>query len=268
MQKINFWNSFNLFSRKVIFLLLLFGIGINNIFSQEKVLQNIPLVDNKKIIFGFGLGLVTTNFKIIPSENGTLGYFNNKNGGMNLAYSNNTVGFYASGFMNIWIIDDFLSYQLEAGGWVGSLSMHYRQEEKVFSDFFGREFRDKDNFREANMYIFYFPSYIRLSPIRINNYKPFLMAGISYMYNIGSNEDFHDDNKDGVFRIKSNMLNWELCVGTDIYMPFFKLSTVIKGIFGINNILVKDNTITPWTDPIDNMFFRSVTFSLIFSGSK
>ena len=116
------------------------------------------------------------------------------------------------------------------------------------------------------MYIYYMPILLQLSTKRINNYKPFIIGGVSYMRNFGSNEEYFGDNRDNVFRMKSNMFNWEAGIGIDFYFRYVKFSPVIKGTFGINNLIVPDNSPTPWTDPISKMYYRNISISFIFSG--
>ena len=59
--------------------------------------------------------------------------------------------------------------------------------------------------------------------------------------NITSEETNLNDNQQGTFRMKRNMYAWEFAIGTDIYLPYFKLTPSVHGIFALNNEIVPDN---------------------------
>ena len=125
MQKIDIWDSIYLYGRKIIFFLLI----SLNIFSQEEKVKRLPLVDKSNFIFGFNLSYITTTFDIVASNVGTLGGIDgNKNGGINLAYSDYAGGFSATGYMSKSLFYPYLRVIVEAGGMVGRKIMKYRQK--------------------------------------------------------------------------------------------------------------------------------------------
>ena len=63
-------------------------------------------------------------------------------------------------------------------------------------------------------------------------------------------------------KVKKHDLLYELGFGVDIYFEFFKFSPEIKASFGLNNILVDDDT--QFTDSIDKLYTRSFLFSVTF----
>ena len=64
----------------------------------------------------------------------------------------------------------------------------------------------------------------------------------SYDYNFSSNQDNPNDNYDGEFRMKKNNFTYEIGVGVDFYLAYFKFSTEIKMGVGLKNMAVPDNT--------------------------
>jgi len=103
----------------------------------------------------------------------------------------------------------------------------------------------------------YFPLLLKINTKRINNFKPFLLAGASTAINLSSNEKSLDDNSAGKFRMTSNQNFLELGFGIDFYLLNFKFTPSIRGVFGQGDELVKDkDSNSPWTGNISIMQTR------------
>jgi hypothetical protein len=103
----------------------------------------------------------------------------------------------------------------------------------------------------------YFPLLLKINTKRINNFKPFLLAGASTAMNLSSNEKSIDDNSAGKFRMTSNQNFLELGFGIDLYLYNFKFTPSIRGVFGQGNELIKDkDSNSPWTGNISKMQTR------------
>ncbi|SDX40928.1 probable protein-translocating porin PorT [Lutibacter oricola] len=123
----------------------------------------------------------------------------------------------------------------------------------------------KDSIREVNATYLRVPLLVKLSTDRYYNIRPYVIGGVSYDYNFSSNQDNPDDNSNGEFRMKKNNFTYELGVGIDIYMPYFIFSPSIRGVFAINNELVKDNDPnSQWTGNVDNFGTRGIFLKLAF----
>ena len=63
----------------------------------------------------------------------------------------------------------------------------------------------------------------------------------------------------------SQNINYEIGIGFDFYLFYFKFSPSIRGIFSTQNELIPDNSPnSPWTGPITNMVSRGVVLNLVF----
>ena len=109
------------------------------------------------------------------------------------------------------------------------------------------------------------PIIFKFSTNRLDNVRPYVLAGVSYNYNFTSNDDNPDDNSSGEFRLKRHSYMYEIGIGIDIYLYYFKFSPSIRGIFAINNEIVYDD-VNPsqWTDPIHFLGTRGVFLHLAF----
>ena len=96
--------------------------------------------------------------------------------------------------------------------------------------------------------------------------RAYLIGGVSYDYNFSSNQNNVDDNTQGQFRMKTSNFMYEVGVGVDIYLQWFKFSPSVRGIFAINNELVPDDTIpnSPYTYPIDYFGTRGIFINFTF----
>jgi len=122
-----------------------------------------------------------------------------------------------------------------------------------------------DKIREVKSTYIFFPLLLKYSALRTGNIRPYVVGGVSTALNLGSNSKSPDDNYNERFR----MTNWNKYVeagfGIDIYTEYFIFSPSIRGVFGLNDELIRDNVAnSPWTGNIDSMktrgFFVNFTF--------
>lgn len=200
--------------------------------------------DEQTVFWGYFLGFNKKDFKISYK---TPGYF---------VDVSTTVGF------NVGLIGDLrlhknISLRLEPG-----LSSNTKQ--LAFTHIPGGE---QDSIRNVNGTYLRIPLLLKFNTDRFDNIRPYVIGGVSYDYNFSSNQDNPNDNYDGEFRMKKNNFTYEIGVGIDLYLPYFIFSPSIRGVFAINDELVKDNDIhpnSPWTSPIDYFGTRGVFIKLAF----
>lgn len=122
-----------------------------------------------------------------------------------------------------------------------------------------------DRLREVKSTYIYFPLLIKYSALRTGNVRPFLVGGLSTALNLSSNQDAPDDNYNDRFRMKKWTNFYEAGFGIDIYTEYFVFSPSIRGVFGIDDEIIRDNTAgSPWTGNVQSMktrgFFINFTF--------
>jgi len=123
----------------------------------------------------------------------------------------------------------------------------------------------KESIREVNSTYLRIPLLLKFNTNRLNNIRPYLIGGVSYDYNFSSNQDNPDDNYEGEFRMKKNNFTYEIGAGIDIYLPYFIFSPSIRGVFAINDELIRDkNSNSPWTGAVDYFGTRGVFINLAF----
>ena len=124
---------------------------------------------------------------------------------------------------------------------------------------------ERDSIREIGSTYLHLPLVFKFSSDRWNNVRPYVLAGVSYDHNFSSNQENSDDNFSGEFRMKTSNFMYELGVGVDIYLSFFKFSPSIRGVFAMNRELIDDNNSnSPWTSPINIFSTRGVFLNFSF----
>ena len=125
--------------------------------------------------------------------------------------------------------------------------------------------KKQDSVREIGSTYLHVPVIFKFSTDRYKNIRPYVLGGISYNYNFSSNEDNQDDNSSGQFRMTTHNFMYEVGMGIDIYLSYFKFSPSIRGIFAINKeIKYDDDPDSQWTAPINFMGTRGVFLNFSF----
>ena len=157
-------------------------------------------------------------------------------------------------------INDYVDIRIEPGLVISRRELNYNQ-----TYFTGIAFEDKDLIREIQSTFIHVPLLVKLSSKRINNIKPFVVAGISTALNLSSQEENPDDNSKNVFRVTKNNMYYELGIGVDIYLTWFKFTPSIRGVFSMQDELIKDiDPNSPWTRNIAQMQTRGLFINFTF----
>lgn len=230
----------------ILITLLTFQTVSAQLFSKERIKNN-ENVDKARLSYGYYLGFNSYDFNF--------DYYENKK---DIQVEKST-GF-SVGLIGNLRINDFVDVRLEPGLFITSRNLIYDE-----SYFAGMEFTDADLIREVKSTYIHIPLLLKLSTKRINNFKPFIVGGISTALNLSSNQDNPDDNTAGEFRMKKNNLYYEIGFGIDFYLLFFKFTPSVRGVFALNDEIVKDvDPNSPWTGNISSMKSRGLFINLTF----
>ncbi len=213
-------------------------------YAQETKIDYLPSFDKRKLHYGFYLGLNQNDFKINYRETSI------ENVGIE---SQPSLGF------NVGLIADLRLHK----------NLNLRFEPGLASNtkklYFNHLTTKRDSVREVGSTYLHIPVLLKFSTDRLNNVRPYVLAGISYDYNFSSNEANQDDNASGEFRMKTHNFMYEVGIGIDIYLYFFKFSPSIRGVFAINNEIKYDNDAnSAWTAPVNYFGTRGLFLTLAF----
>lgn len=227
-----------------IFVFLFIG---KNTYAQRDKMINLPNKDQGKWNFAYYLGIMKTDY-VIAYKNST--------------HPETKVNVDAGYGFKIGVIGEYrfnknLSIRLEPGMASNVKTLYFNNNVLV---------NKSDSIREVPSTFLHVPLLLKFSANRLNNIRPFVIGGVSYDYNFSSNQDNPDDNLAGEFRLKKHNFMYELGIGMDFYLAYFKFSPSIIGVFALDNELVPDNNdaTSPYTGPITNLATRGVFLKLVF----
>ena len=214
-----------------------------NIFSKDPII-NLENFQKQRIYYGFFLGFNSYDFKI-----------DYKTVGPDVLVKK-TTGF------NVGIIADlklqeYISLRFEPGLYITKRFLNYPSN-LLFTN-------NSDAIREVTSTNIQFPLLFKFSSLRTGNIRPYALGGLSATLNLSSNAKSKDDNLDNQFRVKSWTTNYELGFGIDLFSEYFIFSPSIRGVFGLNDELMRDkDPNSPWTGTIESMKTRAIFINFTF----
>ena len=215
--------------------------------KNRRKVDNLPTIDDRRLHYGFYLGINQNDFKVDyrPSS-----------------FPNATVEVKPTAGFNVGLIADLrlhrnVNLRFEPGLMSNSKILYFNNNPSLLND--------RDSVREIGSTYLHLPLIVKLSSNRWNNIRPYVLAGVSYDHNFSSNQDNQDDNSSGEFRMETSNFMYEVGIGIDIYLYYFKFSPSIRGVFAMNREIIDDNTAnSPWTSPINTFSTRGVFLNFTF----
>jgi hypothetical protein len=228
-------------------LLMAFQNASAQLFTKEKVANNIDNLDQKFLSWGYFLGFNQYDFKFNYEQD------------LKDILVDKTFGFHL-GLIGDMRINDHLNLRLEPGVFFTTRNLMYDE-----SYFAGTDFNSSDLMREVKSTYIHVPLLLKVSTKRINNFKPVIIGGFSTALNLSSNQDNPDDNSAGEFRMRKNTYFYEIGFGIDLYLLYFKFTPSIRGIFAINDEIIRDaDPNSPWTGNVAKMQTRGIFINFTF----
>ena len=237
----------------ILLLLLIYNSASAQMFSKEKI-KNQENFDKQFLTWGYFLGFSGYDFKF---EYEAAHAFEKD------ILVETSIGFNV-GLVGDMRINEYFNLRFEPGLYISKRNLQYDE-----SHFDPSKFQTSNLLREVNSTYIHFPLLLKVSTKRLNNFKPFVVGGFSTALNLSSNENNPEDNSSTQFRTKKGMLFYEVGFGIDFYLEWFKFTPSIRGVFAINDELVRDNprddgTPSPWTGNIASMKTRGVFVNFTF----
>jgi len=215
--------------------------------KKERV-EYLPNFDKKQLHFGYYLGLNKKSFKVVYNDFFATQTFSDDN----YLSVEEAIGF------NVGLVVDYKLHD----------NINLRFEPGLSSNTKTLTYTFQNETREVPGTYLRMPLLLKFSTNRLDNMRAYVIGGLSYDFNFSSNQDNVDDNSDGQFRMKKNNFMYEVGIGVDLYLYFFKFSPSIRGIFAINNEIIPDNVpgsfSGPYTGFIDYFGTRGVFINFTF----
>ncbi len=232
------------------FLLLNFSFSWGQ-FNENAVL-NIPNDDKLPLNWGYFVGLNQFDYQISylnPSYN------TNSSEEVTEILVQKSTGFNV-GLIGEMRINELLDLRLEPGFYSGKTTLEFKNQNLI---------TEKDSIREIKSTYINVPLLLKFSANRIGNWRPFIVGGPYAAINLSSKENSIDDNKSGTFKVKKWNYGYQIGVGIDVYLSYFKFTPSIRGVFSLTDDAIRDaDPQSPWTANIHKMRSRGVFLVLTF----
>ena len=232
--------------KKLGFILLFFcGIWVQaqtkGMFTKNPII-NMENWDKQTVYWGFYLGFNSFDYKIdydqVPSSEVLV----------------KSVPGFNVGLVGNLRLHEYFDLRFEPG-------LYYAQRNLTYPGFS----RDLDAFREVKSTYIDFPLLLKFSSLRTGNVRPYLIGGFSSTLNLSSNSKSQEDNYQQKFRVKTWTRNYQIGAGIDIYFEYFKFSPSIRGVFGMDDELIRDkDPNSPWTGNINALRTRAILINFTF----
>ncbi|PVW17050.1 type IX secretion/gliding motility protein PorT/SprT [Marixanthomonas spongiae] len=214
------------------------------LFNKER-LANRETFDQRFLTWGYFLGFNSYDFKF--------DYKNENPDDRTDILVEGDVGFNV-GLVGDMRVNNYVNLRLEPG-------LYYTQRNLRFPGFE----EEKDFLREVKSTYIHIPLLVKISTKRLNNFKPFIVGGISTSWNLSSNEGNPQDNSGGEFRMTKGTSYYEIGFGIDFYLYYFKFTPSIRGVFATSDELVRDeDPNSPWTGNVSQMSTRGIFINFTF----
>ena len=216
------------------------------LFSKERLVNN-ENFDKPQLSYGYYLGFNVYDYNIDYTTN-VMDVQVLKSAGLNV------------GLVGNFRINDYIDIRLEPGLVISRRELNYS-----YTYFNGISHEEKDLIREIQSTFVHIPLLIKFSTKRINNIKPFIVAGFSTALNLSSQQNNPKDNSNNTFRVTKNNLYYELGIGIDLYLTWFKFTPSLRGVFSIQDELVNDvDPNSPWTKNMTQIQTRGLFINFTF----
>ena len=219
--------------------------------GQIRTITNLPKYDQKKYHFGFILGLNQMDFVIKTNPS--------------ITRRDSVYGVVTDGEMgfNIGIVSNLRIAEYLDLRFIPTLSFGDRNiiySVKKFSEFIGDTIFTETEKKVESTYID-FPFYLKYKSKRLGNTRAYVIGGFRYGIDLASQAKKKEKEDEYLIKLVKDDLQFELGVGFDFYLTYFKFGIEAKMGYGISDLLKRENNI--YTNSID--WLSSKVFQLSFT---
>lgn len=214
--------------------------------AQEKKLQHRPYIDQRRLHYGFFIGVHSQDLEF--ANNG----FITEEGESWFA----DIAEYSPGFSVGVLAEAYLTENLALRV---IPSLYFGQRNVTF-----HEQNSGEEYRQVmKSTLLALPINLKFSAPRFNNYRPFLVAGVNPTLSL-------TNKNQQALKLKAFDCYLEIGMGCDFYLPFFKLIPELKFSFALSNLIEKkrddliDKSLIKFTDSIEKAQGRMIMLTFYF----
>ena len=209
--------------------LILLGMG----YAQTPKLQYRPYADLRFFHYGFFFGMHAQSMSLVNN-----GYIDPDTGQQWLVSNDRYEPGFTVGLVGEWRLSQNFAFRLLP-------TMHFATKHLTFKE----QATGDTKFQDVKSTYIALPINIKFTPPRINNYRPYFIAGINPMYDLTIKDQEN-------IMVRPFNFGLEFGFGCDRYLPYFKFIPEIKFCLGLNDILQTDRSAL--RDQTKQVFTKSV----------
>ena len=245
MQTAYLWNKFHLYGPKIVLVLIVLG-ACHEGFSQQKrwVQRNNPNYDERKLSYGFLIGLHTSAYQIKYADRFVTP-------ALDTVYSIEpgwSPGF-SLGFIVNYRLTDLLDFRVTPKVAFYEHTLRYRYTDETPTE---------EKLVETTMVEL--PLLLKYKSERRGNIRMYMVGGVKPGLEASGKKEM--ENIASNLGITSMNLSLEAGFGFDLYYPLFKFSPEIRFSRGMVNIL--KNTTNRYGQPLERVNTNNITLYLLF----
>lgn len=225
---------------KKLFSIIIIILCIIPALAQKQVLKNIPYIDQRRLHYGFALGIDMANISFENSGNGWFAECPNLNPA------------FCVGLLGDLAITEDISLR-------STPTLRFVSRDVTFVN----PEKEKTTNQDLKSCYLELPISLKLATKRLNNYRPYLIAGASIQYDI---------TKEKETPIVFNSFDYGIHIGLgcDTYLPFFKFCPELRFNLGLADMIdherkgLKDESMIQYTGAISKARNKSISLILYF----
>lgn len=214
--------------------------------AQERKVQNKPYIDYRRLHYGFFVGLHMQDMEFVNN-----GFVTPEGESWYADVAQYNPGF-SVGVLADLRLGEYMSLRAVP-------AMHFGQSNIVFRE----QASGARSYQSVKTTYIAFPLHLKMAAERFNNYRPYVMAGVSPMMNLTV-------KKQKQLLLKKFDFMVEVGFGCDYYLPFFKLIPELRFAFSLLDVLEKDRkdlldaNYIKFTQSVDKVVSKMVILSFYF----
>lgn len=208
--------------------------------AQKQALKNIPYIDQRRLHYGFVLGVDMSDITFLHNDNEWFAECPNLNPS------------FCVGLLGDLALTENLSLRC-------SPMLHFLSRNITFRNA-TTEAKTKQDLKSCVMEV---PVSLKIATKRLNNYRPYILAGAQLSYDL---------SKEKETPITFNRVDYgiHISLGCDTYLPYFKFCPELRFNLGLADMLdhtrkgLKDESLMQYTDAISKARNKSISLILFF----
>ena len=237
---------------RIFFIFLLAG-GPQVLSSQRFTKPlNLPKLDRKNIHFGFLLGANSMPMGIRPVANP---------GMVDSVYriELQPQGGFTMGLLGNVKIIEYINFRFLPSLSFGSRRFQYTIRETLDTGFV--IYNVEKNLESTYLEL---PLLFRFKSARLNNVRVYIDTGAKYSFDLSSKAGT-DDKGGNLLKLRRHDLSYDLGVGVDFYLQYFKFSPSVRVSWGFLNVRYPENHM--FSSSIERLYSRMILLTFYFEGS-